>query len=263
LAFDAEATVAEARRLWRMVDRPNLMIKVPGTPAGPDAVRRLIGEGINVNVTLLFAIEAYLAVADAHAQGLETFQAGGGDVRRVHGVASFFVSRIDGKIDRTIDQRLKSGASAAHPLNELRGKVAIANAKTAYQQYLGLMDQPRWTALKAAGAQPQRLLWASTGVKDPTYPDTLYVDALIGPDTVATLPPDTLKAFRNHGRVSPSLTDDPQEAAGILAAAERLGLDLKGVAATLVDEGVKQFVDSFDALLGAIESKRADMLGSR
>jgi transaldolase/glucose-6-phosphate isomerase len=257
-ANDAEATVKEARHLWAAVGRPNLMIKVPGTAAGVPAIRQLIGEGINVNVTLLFGVQAYLDVAEAHIAGLEHFKAGGGDVSKAHGVASFFVSRIDAKIDQAIDARLKAGAApeAATRLTRLRGKVAIANAKRAYQRHLELIDTPRWKALAGAGAAPQRLLWASTGVKDPAYPDTLYVDSLIGPNTVDTLPPKTLEAFRERGRVTPSLTDGVAEAEHDLAEAEGLGLDLDGVTDKLVGEGVKLFADAFDALLKAVEDKR-------
>ena len=174
LAMDTEATVAEARRLWRAVDRPNLMIKVPGTKAGPPAIRALIGEGINVNVTLLYALDAYLAVADAHMAGLEALKAAGRDISRVAGVASFFVSRIDTEIDKKIDARLKAGAGSEEAaLKAVRGKVAIANAKIAYQRYQTMVASPRWAALAAAGAGPQRLLWASTGTKDPAYSDVL------------------------------------------------------------------------------------------
>jgi transaldolase/glucose-6-phosphate isomerase len=260
-ANDADATVKEARHLWAAVGRPNLMIKVPGTPAGVPAIRQLIGEGINVNVTLLFGVQAYLDVAEAHIAGLEHFSAGGGDVSKVHGVASFFVSRIDSKIDQAIDARLQAGPAleAATRLKRLRGKVAIANAKRAYQRYLELIDTPRWKALAAAGAAPQRLLWASTGVKDPAYPDTLYADSLIGADTVDTLPPKTLEAFRERGRVTPSLTDGVAEAEHDLAEAEGLGLDLDGVTDRLVVDGVKLFADAFDALLKAVEDKRRRM----
>ncbi len=264
LANDSAGTVEEARRLWRAVDRPNLMIKVPGTPAGPAAIRQLISEGINVNVTLLFAVQAYLDVAEAHMAGLETFRAGGGDVSKVHGVASFFVSRIDTKIDQAIDARLKAGPAEAEALRlkRLRGHIAIANAKRAYQRYLELMKTPRWRALAEAGAPPQRLLWASTGVKDPAYPETLYADALIGRDTIDTLPPKTIDAFRSGGRVSESLTADVAEAEHDLAEAERLGLDLDGVTGTLIDEGVKQFVASFDKLLAVIADKSRKIAGA-
>jgi transaldolase/glucose-6-phosphate isomerase len=257
LAFDTEATIAEARRLWTAVGRPNLMVKVPGTEPGVAAVRALIGDGINVNVTLLFALDAYLAVADAYMAGLETRQRAGGDVSRVAGVASFFVSRIDTQIDAKIDQRIAGRDPEAERLRALRGKVAIANAKIAYQHYLKLIEAPRWRALSASGARPQRLLWASTGTKDPSYSDVFYVEALIGPDTVDTMPPKTMDAFRDHGRVAVTLTQDVPEAERVLAEAERLGLDLAGVTHDLVADGVRLFADAADKLLGAVGAKLA------
>jgi transaldolase/glucose-6-phosphate isomerase len=264
LAMDTEGTVAEARRLWRAVDRPNVMIKVPGTRAGSPAVRQLIGEGVNVNVTLLFGIDAYLAVAEAHMSGLETFKAAGGDVTKVHGVASLFVSRVDTQIDAEIDRRLAAGAGAdAAALGALRGKVAIANAKLAYQRYLQMTGSARWRALAAAGAAPQRLLWASTGTKDPTYSDVLYVEALVGPETINTMPPKTLAAFRDHGRIGPTLTAGLDEARRVLAAAERFGLDLDGVTERLIETGVRQFGEAFDRLLAAIAIKRVQLLAAQ
>jgi transaldolase/glucose-6-phosphate isomerase len=264
LANDTAGTVAEARRLWGEVGRPNLMIKVPGTPAGVPAIRQLVGEGININVTLLFGVGAYLDVAEAHMAGLEAFKASGGEVSRVHGVASFFVSRIDTKIDGEIDARLKANppTDAAVRLRRLRGRIAIANAKRAYQRYLELIDGPRWKPLAEAGAAPQRLLWASTGVKDPAYPDTLYVDSLIGPDTVDTVPPKTMDAFRDHGTVRATLADGVAEAEHDLAEAQGLGLDLEGVTKTLVVEGVAQFAKAFDDLLAAVASKSRQMAGA-
>ncbi len=264
LGLDPEASYTEAVRLWRAVDRPNVMIKVPGTPEGIPAIQRLIGEGINVNVTLLFSIDAYATVADAHIAGLETFKAGGGDVSKVHGVASFFVSRIDGVIDKAIDERLKSApGDEAEDLKALRGKVAIANAKVAYQHYLELVASPRWAALAAAGASPQRLLWASTGTKDKAYSDVLYVDTLIGPDTVNTMPPATMDSFRDHGVVRETLTENVEGARAVLAEVERLGLDLKKVTHDLVVDGVKLFSEAFDKLLGAVADKRAKFLGEK
>jgi transaldolase/glucose-6-phosphate isomerase len=257
LANDTEDTVAEARRLWKAVGRPNLMIKVPGTKAGVPAIRRLIGEGINVNVTLLFGLQAYLDVTEAHIAGLENLKAAGGDVAKVHGVASFFVSRIDTAIDKKIDERAKTaGAADAEGLKSLRGKVAIANARIAYQRYLGLIATPRWRALAAAGAQPQRVLWASTGTKDPAYSDVLYIETLIGPDTINTMPPKTLDAFRDHGRVAPTLTEDPAASEAILREAAALGLDLDGVTDALIEDGVALFAKAFDTLLAAVEDKR-------
>jgi transaldolase/glucose-6-phosphate isomerase len=257
LAHDTHGTVDEARRLWAAVDRPNLMIKVPGTTAGAPAVRQLIGEGINVNVTLLFALQAYLDVAEAHTAGLEDFKAAGGNVATVHGVASFFVSRIDTAIDKKIDAKLKTADPAtAARLQAVRGQVAIANAKVAYQRYLQTIATPRWKALAAAGGAPQRLLWASTGTKDPAYPDVLYVETLIGPDTVNTMPPKTLAAFRDHGEVAPTLTQDPAAAEAILKEADALGLGLDGVTAALVDDGVGLFAKAFEDLLKAVDDKR-------
>ena len=266
LAMDTEGSLVEARRLWKAVDRPNLMIKIPGTHAGVPAIRTLIGEGINVNVTLLFSLDAYLAVAEAHMAGLEDRLAKGGDIARVAGVASFFVSRIDTKIDGAIDARLKAGAGAAKDedgaaLKAVRGKVAIANAKIAYQQYLKMIATPRWKALAAKGAGVQRLLWASTGAKDPSYSDVLYVETLIGPDTVNTMPPKTMDAFRDHGKVAETLTQDIAGAEHVLAEAKRLGLDLDGVTKALVDDGVKQFADAADGLYAAVADKRIKALG--
>jgi transaldolase/glucose-6-phosphate isomerase len=263
LAMDTGASVAEARRLWHAVNRPNLMIKIPGTKPGVPAIRQLIGEGINVNVTLLFGLDAYLAVAEAHLAGLETFKAAGGDVARIGGVASFFVSRIDTQIDNKIDARLKAGDASAAELEALKGKVAIANAKIAYQRWLEMMKGPRWQAMTAAGARPQRLLWASTGTKNPAYSDVLYIEALIGPETINTVPPKTMDAFRDHGRVAPTLTQGVDEAEAILATAERLDLDLQDVTDRLVEDGVKQFADAADKLYAAVARKRSTALGSK
>lgn len=252
-ALDAEATILEAQRLWRAVDRSNVMVKVPATEPGLRAIRYLIGEGINVNVTLLFGIDMYLAVADAHLAGLEALKARGGDVSAVHGVASFFVSRIDTQIDKAIDARLKSAmGEEAAALRRLRGKVAIANAKVAYQHYLDLVATPRWRALASLDASPQRLLWASTGVKNPDYPDTLYIDELIGPDTISTMPPKTLDAFRDHGSVRARLVQNIDGARAILAKAEQLGLNLRAVTDELTVDGVRQFERSLETLLAAI-----------
>ena len=205
LALRTDETIAEARRLWKAVGRENLMVKVPGTEAGVPAIRTLIADGININVTLLFAQSAYEAVAEAFIAGLEDRVAAGHSIAGLSSVASFFVSRIDAVIDKKIDQLIQDG----HPeWKKLRGKVAIANAKLAYQTYLGLVASPRWQALAAKGALPQRLLWASTGVKDKAYSDVLYVEELIGRDTVNTIPPATMDAFRDHGRLRESLAED-------------------------------------------------------
>ncbi|MBS0331544.1 MAG: transaldolase [Proteobacteria bacterium] len=258
LANDTAGSIAEARRLWKAVDRPNLMIKIPGTRAGASAIQALISEGINVNVTLLFAVDAYLAVAEAHTAGLEAFKAAGGNVGAVHGVASFFVSRIDTAIDKQIDARLQGADEAtARRLKAVRGKVAIANAKLAYQNYLQLAATPRWRALEHEGAAPQRLLWASTSTKDPAYPELLYAEALIGPETVDTLPMKTLEAFRDHGRVALNLIEDVAGARAVLSEAEALGLDLDAVTDKLAEDGAQAFDKSYAALLAAVADKRA------
>jgi len=263
LAYDTEATLAEARRLWQAVKRPNLMIKVPGTVQGVPAIRQLISEGINVNVTLLFSRDAYAQVADAYVEGLEQRVKAGGDISRLASVASFFVSRIDSRIDKAISDRLAAGDADASALKALQGKVAIANAKLAYQDYEQLISSRRWKALAERGAQPQRLLWASTGTKNPAYPATLYVDTLIGPDTVNTMPSATMDAFRHGGTVSASLTQDVAGAQHILDEAQRLGLHLDKVTSDLVDDGTRQFSDAFDALLGSVAGKRNTFLGER
>jgi transaldolase / glucose-6-phosphate isomerase len=262
LAMDTEASVAEARRLWRAVDRPNLMIKIPGTKTGVPAIRQLVGEGININVTLLFGIDAYLAVADAHMAGLESLNASGGDISKVHGVASFFVSRIDTQIDKEIDRRIEAREGPRpEELKALRGKVAIANAKVAYQHCLEILKSARWKRVAVAGAPPQRLLWASTGTKDAAYSDVLYVESLIGANTINTIPLKTLDAFRDHGRVRPTLTESLDEARNVLHSAERLGLDLNGVTERLVTDGLRQFTTAFDKLLAALVDKRAQFVG--
>jgi transaldolase/glucose-6-phosphate isomerase len=256
-AFDTEATILEAQRLWRSVGRPNVMIKVPATEPGVRAIRYLIGEGINVNVTLLFGIEMYLAVAEAHIAGLEEFGSRGGDVSGVHGVASFFLSRIDTQIDRAIDARLKAATGEeATRLRRLRGKVAIASAKIAYQHYLELVATPRWRALASQGASPQRLLWASTGAKNPDYPDTLYIDELVGQDTISTMPPKTLAAFRDHGSTQARLTQNIGAARTTLAEAETAGLNLRAVTDELTLDGVRQFESALETLLAAIAEKQ-------
>ena len=262
LALRTDETVAEARRLWKAVNRPNLMVKVPGTDQGTPAIRTLISEGININVTLLFAQKAYADVADAFIDGLEAFKKSGGDVSHVASVASFFVSRIDAAIDKKIDARLKAGDADSEKLKSVRGKVAIANAKLAYVHYQNLVKSPRWQALAASGAMPQRLLWASTGTKDKAYSDVLYVEELIGPDTVDTIPPATMDAFRDHGHPRPSLTEDVEGGRKILADTDALGLDLPAVTHQLVVEGVQLFAEAADKLFGAVAAKRTVLLGS-
>ena len=255
LANDTDATIAEAARLWAAVDRPNLMIKIPGTPAGVPAIAATIDAGINVNVTLLFSIDAYKAVAMAFVEGLEKRAARGEPIDRIASVASFFVSRIDTKIDDKITEMKKTSVDEADALDAVQGKVAIANARLAYAWYGDFIASDRWQALAAKGAMPQRLLWASTGTKNPDYSDVLYLDMLIGPDTVNTVPPKTMDAFRDHGTVAPTLGADVDGARHVIAEADRLGLDLDGVTDTLVEEGVASFAASFDDLLAAIAAK--------
>ncbi|WP_323992948.1 bifunctional transaldolase/phosoglucose isomerase [Nguyenibacter sp. L1] len=262
LARDTHGTVEEARRLWKAVDARNLMIKIPGTDEGAPAVRTVIADGLSINVTLLFSLDAYKKVLEAYIAGLEDRHAKGLPVSGIASVASFFVSRIDGKIDKKIDDRIAAGDKDAEALKALRGKVAIANAKMAYQHWLDVTASPRWQALAALGAQPQRLLWASTGTKDKAYSDVLYVEELIGPDTVNTIPPATFDAFRDHGKARASLTEDVEGARHVMAEAERLGLDLDGVTTSLVNEGVASFADAFDDLLGTVAAKQTALLGN-
>ena len=263
LAHGTDDTIQEARRLWKAVCEPNLMVKVPGTKAGTPAIRALIEDGLNINVTLLFSQDAYKAVAESYLAGLEARLAKGEPIDRVASVASFFVSRIDAEIDKAIDARVKAGDADSEALKAVRGKVAIANAKLAYAWYQEMIASPRWQALAAKGAMPQRLLWASTGVKDTAYSDTLYIENLIGPDTVNTVPPKTLDAFRDHGASKATLTEGVDDARHVLAEAERLGLDLQGVTEKLVTAGVTLFSDAADDLLGAVANKRIAFLGDR
>ncbi|PYQ24746.1 MAG: transaldolase [Acidobacteria bacterium] len=256
LANDTEGTLREARHLWKTVGRPNVMIKVPATPAGVPAIQTLIGEGVNVNVTLLFAREAYEAVAQAFIAGLEARAGRGQDLRHVASVASFFVSRIDTLVDSLIEAKLKTaGGTERARLEGLMGKVAIANAKLAYQSYKKIFAGPRWQALAAKGAQTQRVLWASTGTKNPRYPDVLYVEELIGPDTVNTVPPETLAAFRDHGRPRPSLETDLTEAMDTLDDLDKAGISLREVTGDLLADGLKKFVEPFTRLLKAVERR--------
>ena len=263
IANNSAETIAEARRLWRAIDCPNLMIKVPGTEAGVPAVRQLVEDGLNINITLLFSIDAYRAVREAFIAGLEARLAKGEAIDRVASVASFFVSRIDTQIDKKIDTRVKQDDTTSARLNALRGKVAIANAKIAYADYQKAIASARWQVLATKGAMPQRLLWASTGTKDPAYSDTLYVDTLIGPDTINTMPFKTMGAFRDHGTLRQTLTEDVDEARRVLTEAEQLGLDLAGVTRALVDDGVSQFAGAANTLFAAIAEKRTQLLGDR
>jgi transaldolase len=259
LARDTKGTIEEARRLWKTVARPNIMIKVPGTPEGVPAVRQLISEGININITLLFAQEAYVNVAEAYIDGLEAAQKAGIDISGIASVASFFVSRIDSLVDSMIDDRLKTATPPSQDqelLRSLHGRVAIANAKQAYRSYQQMIAGPRWKALAAKGVQVQRLLWASTSTKNPKYRDVLYIEELIGPDTVNTIPPATMDAFRDHGVVRRTLDADVAAADTIMANLEKAGISMQKVTDQLLEEAIKLFADAFQKLLAAVEQKK-------
>ncbi|MHB1676204.1 MAG: transaldolase [Sulfuriferula sp.] len=251
LAHDTQATVAEARRLWAELARPNVMIKVPGTAHGIAAIEILIADGINLNVTLLFSTAVYEQVVHAYLRGLEKFVATGGDPAYIASVASFFISRIDSVVDALIDRRLADGTLSKEAA-ALRGQIAIANAKHAYWRYQALFSGTRWSALAAQGARPQRLLWASTGVKDPNYRDVRYVEELIGANTVNTVPPATLNAFRDHGIARPSLTENVDQAVAMLALATHFGLPLEDITARLLEDGLRLFNAAFDRMLDAV-----------
>ena len=255
LARDTNGTLDEARRLWKAVARENVMIKVPGTAEGIPAFQQLIGEGININVTLLFAQEVYEKVAEAYIAGLEQLSATGGDVSKMASVASFFISRIDTLVDSKVNEKLKAKPDAQQEalLKGILGKVAIANGKLTYQKYLQIFSGPRWEKLAARGAQTQRVLWASTSTKNPAYRDVIYVEELIGKDTVNTVPPATLDAFREHGRVRESLTENIESAKQTMSDLAKVGISMKEVTDQLTVEGVKLFADAFDKLLEAVE----------
>jgi transaldolase/glucose-6-phosphate isomerase len=264
LAMDTKATIAEAQRLWKHVSRKNLMVKVPATAEGLPAIQHLIGEGISINITLLFSRDVYLQVAEAYLAGLEKYIKGGGDPSHVASVASFFVSRIDSAVDKQLDERIAraNDSTEKERLAALKGKVAIANAKLAYQEYKRLFSGPRWEKLKGKGGRPQRLLWASTGTKNKDYSDVLYVEELIGPNTVNTMPPATLDAFRDHGKPRDSLEENIEDARRVLAELERSGISLDAITDELVKDGVKLFADAADKLYGAVAHKRATVLGA-
>ena len=255
LALKTQETIDEARRLWKAVNRENVMIKIPGTAEGLPAIRQVIGEGINVNVTLLFAQEVYEKVAEAHIAGLEDLAKRGGNLKKIGGVASFFISRIDTLVDSIIDDKLKATTDAQQQalLKSLLGKVAIANGKLTYQRYQRIFSGPRWQALAAQGAQTQRVLWASTSTKNPAYRDVMYVEELIGPETVDTMPPSTIDAFRDHGRLRNSLTEDVAGAQNVMDNLAKGGISIKEVTTKLTDDGVKLFADAFHKLLAAVE----------
>jgi transaldolase/glucose-6-phosphate isomerase len=264
LALDTQATIVEAERLWNEVKRRNLMVKVPATAEGLPAIQHLIGEGISINITLLFSQKVYAEVAEAYLAGLEKHVKEGGDPSHVASVASFFVSRIDSAVDKQLDEKIAraNDPTEKERLAALKGKVAIANAKLAYQEFKRLFSGPRWEKLHAKGAKAQRLLWASTGTKNKEYSDVLYVEELIGPDTVNTVPPATLDAFRAHGTPRDSLEENVEDARRVLAELEQSGISLDAITAELVKEGVKLFADAADKLYGAVAQKRATVLGT-
>ena len=254
LAHDTGATVEAARRLFAALDRPNAMIKVPATPEGLPAIRQLIADGINVNVTLIFSLDMYARVREAYVSGLEDLAASGGDLSAVASVASFFVSRVDTAVDGLLTAR------AGESLQPLMGKAAIANAKIAYQDFKRTFASDRFSALAGKGARVQRPLWASTSTKNPEYSDVLYVETLVGPHTVNTMPDATLDAFMDHGAARPSIEDDAAEAYEVIRSLEAAGISMEAVTAQLMDEGVKAFADSFDLLLENIDAKRVRLM---
>ncbi len=257
LAHDTQGSIEEARRLWKALGAPNVMIKIPGTPQGVPAIEQCISEGININVTLLFSQEAYVTVAEAYLRGLERRAKAGLDVAELASVASFFVSRIDSEVEKRVGKARAQGVDQRRGqlFDGVLGRVAIANAKLAYRLYQGLFSGPRWQALAGKGAHTQRVLWASTGTKNAQYSDVLYVEELIGPDTVNTVPPATLDAFRDHGKVRQSLTEDLKGAENVMRTLEQSGISMKEVTDTLVTEGVQKFAESFDDLFQAIADK--------
>jgi transaldolase len=255
LARDTKGSIEEARRLWKAVGRENVMIKIPGTAEGIPAIQQAISEGININVTLLFAQDVYVKVAEAYIAGLEQFGARGGDVSKIASVASFFISRIDSMVDAIIDGKLKAtkDTTEQQQLKSVQGKVAIANGKQTYQKYQAIFGTDRWKALAVKGGQTQRVLWASTSTKNPAYRDVLYVEELIGRDTVDTIPPATLDAFREHGKPRVSLTEDVASAKRTMETTAKLGISMKEVTDKLTDDGVRLFAEAFDKLLEAVE----------
>ena len=258
LAHDTEESLSEARRFWKMVDRPNLMIKIPATPEGIPAVQQALTEGININITLIFSLDSYREVADAYISALEDRNAEGKDISHIASVASFFVSRVDTLVDQLLEDKIKATSDSAEQqkLKSLEGKAAIANARLVYQEFTRIFHTPRFETLKHSGAHVQRPLWASTSTKNPAYRDVLYAEELIGPDTVDTMPLETIENFRDHGRVSRTVENDMQQAKDVFAALEKVGIHYEQVTKQLQDEGVQKFADSFHELFQGIESKK-------
>jgi len=263
-ARDAASTREQVRRLWAAVDRPNLMVKIPGTVEGIPVIEEMLAEGKNINITLLFSIGAYRNVAEAYVRALETRHAQGLPVAGIASVASFFVSRVDSLVDKLLDGKLVGADDAtAARITGLKGKIAVDNAVLAYAAFEEIFSGPRWEALAAAGAQPQRPLWASTGVKNPAYPDTLYVDMLIGPHTVNTMPRPTITAFLDHGTVARTIDADVAGARARMAALAAVGVDIDAVTRQLEEEGIASFIKSFETLLAGVEQKRTSLAGAR
>ena len=258
LAHDTEATLAEVRRFWHTIDRPNLMVKIPSTPAGVPAIRQALSEGININITLIFSLENYRQVVEAYLGALEERLARGENISHIASVASFFVSRVDVLVDKLLEDKIKatSDSTEQQKLKALQGKIAIANARLVYQDFKRLFDGPRFEALQLRGARVQRPLWASTSTKNPAYRDVLYAEELIGPDTVDTMTLKTIESFRDHGRVRPSVEDNIPQARADLAALAAVGISYDQVTRQLQDEGVQKFADSFDKLFQCIDNKR-------
>ncbi len=262
IANDTQATIEETRRLWRLVDRKNVMIKIPGTPEGIPAIEQTTYEGININITLLFSLHAYEKTMEAYIRGLERRAADNNQIDNISSVASFFVSRIDSAVDKELERRIgqATGEGEKAKLQSLLGRVAIANAKLAYQRYKKVFHGERFAELKKKGAQVQRPLWASTSTKNPVYPDVYYVEALIGPETIDTLPPATINAFRDHGRARVSIEDNLDEERSLLALLEEVGISLDQVTAHVLADGVRLFVEPFEKLLKTIDSRAAEIL---
>ena len=263
LANDTEGTIEEARRLWKWLDRKNVMIKIPGTPEGIPAIEQCIYDGININITLLFSLTSHEQTMEAYIRGLERRVEDGLPVDNISSVASFFVSRIDTAADKIMEERIKQSTSEVEKaeLQSLLGRIAIANAKMAYQRYKEVFHGERFAALKKRGARVQRPLWASTSTKNPAYKDVYYVEALMGPETVDTMPPATLEAFRDHGEARVTIEDNLDAETARLALLEQAGISLDAVTAQVLDEGVQKFIEPFEKLLGATESRRKEIVG--
>ena len=259
-AHDLLGTVSEATRLWSTVDRPNVMVKVPGTIEGADAVRRLIASGLNINITLLFSLDAYRRVIEAYMAGLEERVAAGKDIKSIASVASFFVSRVDTEVDKRLDAVAKTGSTDSKRIDALRGKAAIANAKLAYRIFQKEFSSPRWKKLEAKGASVQKVLWASTSTKNPAYRDVMYAEQLIGPHTVDTMPPQTIEAFRDHGAVQRTVDKDVDAAEQLIRDLAQLGISIEDVTEKLLVDGLASFQKSYDTLIAGL-SKKTKALG--